>query len=155
ERANGFANRFLFVMSQRPHLLPFGGEEVFDRKIAEDLIAALEFGLKVERVKRTEVFDDLWEVEYERLTQERHGLTGAMLSRAEAHVRRLSLIYALLTRSKYVREAHLCAALEVWRYCEDSVRYIFGDALGDPTADAIEYALRDKGEMTRLEINQL
>ena len=29
------------------------------------------------------------------------------------------------------------AALEVWRYCEDSARYIFGDVVGDKLANQI------------------
>jgi hypothetical protein len=32
---------------------------------------------------------------------------------------------------------HLRAALEVWRYCQDSVDYCFGSASGDTTADSI------------------
>jgi hypothetical protein len=49
---------------------------------------------------------------------------------------------------------HLNAALAVWKYCEDSARYIFGDALGDPVADAIMRALRSAPDgLTRTEIS--
>ena len=80
-----------------------------------------------------------------------------MNARAEAQVIRLSCIYALLDLSPTICIDHLKAALEVWRYCEDSCRYIFGDALGDPTADALLRALRDRKPegLTRTEMNQL
>jgi DNA-binding transcriptional ArsR family regulator len=61
------------------------------------------------------------------------------------------MIYALLDESGVMKEVHLKAALEVWRYCEDSARYIFGDALGDDTADAIMHELR-REELTRTQI---
>jgi hypothetical protein len=69
---------------------------------------------------------------------------------------RIALIYAVLDCSRQIRKEHLEAALEVWRYCEDSAKHIFGDALGDPTADTILGALRhNAGGLTRQEINAL
>jgi len=51
---------------------------------------------------------------------------------------------------------HLAAALELWRYCEDSCRFIFGDSLGDVTADTIRAALRrNPTGLTRTEISSL
>jgi hypothetical protein len=68
---------------------------------------------------------------------------------------RLACVYALLDCSHVVNAKHLMAALEVWRYCEDSARFIFGDALGDATADEILRALRTAGSggLTRTEIS--
>ena len=37
------------------------------------------------------------------------------------------------------------AALEVWRYAEDSVRYLFGGSTGNPDADVIHKALKREG----------
>jgi hypothetical protein len=52
--------------------------------------------------------------------------------------------------------AHLAAALEVWRYCEDSARFIFGDSLGDPVADEILHALGTSPDgLTRNDIREL
>ncbi len=67
---------------------------------------------------------------------------------------RMACIYAALDGCHQVRIEHLKAGLAVWRYCEDSARYIFGDALGDSVADAILDALRATGEqgLTRWEI---
>ena len=53
------------------------------------------------------------------------------------------------------RVEHLKAALEVWRYCEDSARWIFETRTGDKNADRILAALKVAGEkgMTKWEIN--
>jgi hypothetical protein len=40
---------------------------------------------------------------------------------------------------------HLRAAYAVWTYCEDTVRYVFGDSLGDEIADKLLVAIRDAG----------
>src|SRR3712207_8342266 len=47
------------------------------------------------------------------------GLFGAVTGRAEAHVLRLSCLYAALDMSDTVTVTHLRAALALWRYCED------------------------------------
>jgi hypothetical protein len=58
--------------------------------------------------------------------------------------------------SAIVRPKHLLAALALWSYCEESARWIFGDALGDPVADEIVNALRRNSDgLTRTEINRL
>ena len=80
------------------------------------------------------------------------GMFGTVTARASAQVLRLSLIYALLDAASRIRREHLEAALEVWRYCEDSARFIFG-SIGDPTVDVILEALRcSGGGLTRTEI---
>jgi hypothetical protein len=78
---------------------------------------------------------------------------GFITNRAEAQVLRLSVIYALLDSSRVIQLPHLMAALAVWDYCEESARYIFGDATGDPTADRILEALRNSDNgLTRTQI---
>ena len=46
---------------------------------------------------------------------------------------RLALIYTLLDCAAEIGEDHLRAALSVWDYCGSSARFIWGDALGDPS----------------------
>jgi hypothetical protein len=84
-------------------------------------------------------------------------MLGAVMGRAEAQVMRLACLYALLDCSATIRRPDLEAALELWRYAADSARFIFGDAMGDPTADAVLGALREAGEagMTRTQIRDL
>ena len=90
---------------------------------------------------------------YHELTRERYGMFGGATARAAPQVLRLALVYALLDRASEIQQEHLLAGHAVWRYCEDSARYIFGDSLGDPVADEILRRLRQslKG-LTRTEI---
>ncbi len=90
---------------------------------------------------------------YPTLSEGRPGLLGAITTRAEAQTVRLALLYALLDQSVDIKPPHLHAALAVWRYCQDSAQYIFGNSLGDSTADAILNLLRSSGEgITRNEL---
>jgi hypothetical protein len=63
----------------------------------------------------------------------------------------------LLDCSAIIQKPHLEAALEVWRYCEDSAKFIFGDSMGDPIADSILIALTEAGDrgMTRTQLSDL
>jgi hypothetical protein len=84
-------------------------------------------------------------------------MLGVLTSRAEAQTMRLACLYALLDCSHVIRRVHLEAALALWQYCEDSARYVFGDALGDRLADEILAALRETGDtgLTRSQISGL
>lgn len=79
---------------------------------------------------------------YPRLSAGKPGLLGAAISRAEAQTMRVAMLYALLDHSERIRRPHLRAGLAVWEYAERSAKFIFGDALGDPTADSILDLLR-------------
>ena len=82
----------------------------------------------------------LWRQIYPGLTAERPGLHGAATGRAEAHVLRLSMIYALLDGQAIIGVDHLNAALAVWAYCDESARIIFGQDQADG-GDALEQEL--------------
>src|SRR5439155_7600349 len=111
---------------------------------------AVEFARTVEIVEFGADARDEWASVYPALSDGRPGLLGAVTARAEAQTMRLALMYALLDRSPKMRLEHLRAALAAWHYCEDSARFIFGDKLGDPTADEILHLLRGaKDGMTR------
>ena len=94
---------------------------------------------------------------YGPLSAGRPGLTGAIFSRAEAQVLRLSVLYALLDCTCTVSIKHLNAALALWKYCEKSAEMIFGNRLGDPVADRILDALREAGDvgMSDYDIHEL
>jgi hypothetical protein len=156
ETANGFANRFLWVAVRRSKVLPEGGR--LDPDVLADLRRrfreAVEFGHDVREMRRTPVARALWCDVYGDLSEGRPGLAGSLLARAEAHVMRLACIYALMDQNCFVDEPHLRAALAFWDYCEQSVRYIWGDSLGDPMADAILRGLQaSPGGLSRQEIN--
>ena len=159
ECANGFANRFLWVCVKRSKLLPEGGNaHLLDFDDLETRFKrAVEFAKDRAEIRRDPHARELWCDRYAQLSDGKPGLLGAVTSRAEALVMRLATIYAILDCSDLIRPDDLRAALAVWKYCEASAAYIFGDSLGDPVADENLRALRNlKPEpMTRAEISDL
>jgi hypothetical protein len=159
EASNGFANRFLWCCVRRSKCLPDGGElhNVDFGPITERLGEVVQFASSNGQMQRDDEAREMWRKIYPTLSEGAAGLLGAVTSRAEAQVMRLACLYALLDRTAIIDVPHLEAALELWRYCEDSARFIFGDALGDPAADAILDALRQAGEvgLTRTQLRDL
>jgi hypothetical protein len=148
---NGFANRFLWIAAKRGQVLP-DGEGTPDNVLLPfiDELRETERWAKTQRtMTRDAAAGDLWRTVYPELSAGAAGMFGGATNRAEAQVLRLSVLYAALDRSATINSAHLMAALAVWEYAQDSARWIFGDAIGDPTADAILAGLRQVGEMTR------
>ncbi len=155
DRANGFANRFIYLLVRRSQCLPEPAE------IPDDVLPPLIAALRVlaqpwhHPLRRDSAARALWAKEYPKLSEGESGLLGAVLARAEAHVLRLSVLYAVLDRSSEICEPHLRAALAVWNYADASTRLIFGDVLGLTVADVILRALRSRGPMTKTEILRL
>jgi hypothetical protein len=126
-------------------LLPEGGRiyEVDFQPLITRLKAAIDNARQVSEMHRDEEARALWIQVYPELSKDKPGLLGSVTARAEAQVMRLACIYALLDCSSIIRKEHLLAALALWDYSEQSARFIFGDALGDPVADKILLALRE------------
>ncbi len=155
--ANGFANRFLWICVRRSKELPEGGawRAVDAQQYVGRLGAVREFAVQLDEVTKDEMARKIWRDVYGPLSSGRLGMAGAMTSRAEAQTMRLATLYAVLDRSPIIRAEHLAAALAIWRYCEQSVQFIFGDSLGDSTADEILGLLRSRPEgVTRTEIRE-
>jgi hypothetical protein len=156
ESANGFGNRFLWCCADRSKKLPEGGRvdpAEWDALCAE-LAQSLEFAESVGEVVRDEEARAVWGEVYGQLSDGKPGLAGALLARAEAHVMRLALLYALMDRSAEIKAAHLLAALALWDYVERAVYFVFGDALGDPIADDLLRLLRGSPSgLSRTEIS--
>ena len=128
--ANGFANRFLFVLVKRSKELPFGGDALGDDVIVGlggRLKEAVEVAARTGRVNWTSAAADEWASIYSALSAGQPGLLGAVTSRAEAQVVRLALVYTLLDGETEIGIPHLRAALAVWEFCEASAAFIFGD----------------------------
>jgi hypothetical protein len=145
DMGNGFANRDLWVCTTRSKELPEGGTlgDTEISPLAERLRDAVAFARKVGEMKRDSAIKSMWAKTYHELTADTPGLLGAVTSRAVPQTMRLACLYALLDKSALVREMHLLAAVALWEYCLASARFIFGDTLGDPTADTIVQSLRD------------
>ncbi len=146
-------------MVRRSKPLPFGGEwsTVDAAPLVSKLTRALGFASTAGEITwggksaRT-----AWEAVYEDLSEGEVGLVGAATSRAEAQTLRLAALYAVMDESRTIELDHLGAALELWRYAEESARYIFGAASGDPVVDRIMEALQENPKgLTRNQINEL
>jgi hypothetical protein len=158
EAGNGFGNRFMWFCVRRSKCLPEGGriQDVNFAPITQRLRAAVDFAQSAGEISRDDEARTLWAKVYPELSDGKPGLVGALTSRAEAQVMRSSMVYALLDQSKHVKVPHLLAALALWDYCESSVKYIFGEAIGDPVADTIFSALKAAPDgLSRTAINNL
>jgi hypothetical protein len=158
ELANGFQNRFLLFAVRRSKLLPEGGSfDAIDwEPLQADLAAAIKHGKKASELPLTPTARQRWAQAYPQLSQEVPGLYGAAIARAEAHVVRLSLLYALLDRAERIDRVHIDAALALWGYAARTARWIFGDTLGDPVADDIWQAIKGSTQgLSRAEIRDL
>ena len=159
EQVNGFANRFLYFLVQRskeladPERLP---DHVL-RPLVDELRDVVNWNRRVGAhvLRRDHAAAAAWTKIYGHLSAERAGLLGALTARAEAHVLRMSVLYAILDRAEAIQPPHLAAALAVWGYAETSTTLIFAGLSGHPIADIILRALRTKGEMTRTDIRDL
>jgi hypothetical protein len=156
ESANGFANRFCWLAVKRSKCLPEGGaiDTVNFDDVVAHLKAAVDFAKDFVEISRDPEARKLWHEVYPDLSEGKPGMLGAITGRAEAQVMRLSAIYALLDKSRLIRPEHHLAAMALWKYCEESCRWIFGTSTGDRNADKILVALRHAANgMTKTEIS--
>jgi hypothetical protein len=143
--ANGFLNRFLIACVKRSKLLPEGGN--VDRQALVNLgrrvAHVVETASVLGELRRDDACRERWYEVYPWLSEPTGGLAGAVVSRAEAQVTRLALLFAVLDQSSVIQVEHLNAGLAIWAYCEASARYLFGDSTGNALADRIERILRE------------
>ena len=159
ETFNGFANRILWVCARRSKIVPL--PEPMDESKLDNIRQRL-----VERIK---LFRDVDFVKiemssetkmawcnqyYADLTKDHPGLVGCVINRGEAQVVRLAMIYCLLDGMTTISLVHLEAAVALWRYCEQSARYVFHGRQTDGVAEKILVALAEK-PMTSTEIHRL
>jgi hypothetical protein len=144
EIASGFGNRFLFACVKRARILPHGGAvpEQDLAPLVKRLVEAVAFAVERTTTPRGREARALWESVYPTLSAGKPGLLGALTGRAEAQAARLERVYAMLDRAQETTTAHLEAALAITKYVEASCRFVFGDVVGDRTADEILRALR-------------
>ena len=157
EMANGFGNRFVWFAVRRSKFLPFADNplEAELKPLIRDLSDVARAAQNLQEIGLSNEAAEAWKTVYPELSKGKLGLAGTLLDRAEAQTRRVAALYALLDGKSTVELDHLRAALALWQYAEDSVRWIFGNAIGDPIADAIEQAIRASGRLSDTEISQL
>jgi hypothetical protein len=139
---NGFGNRFLYAYVNRTKECPHGGPKIdwtswlahFDKvikfakkrtsvELGKDSVPAVKGYMPWSPAARK-----AWNPIYHRAGKVQDTLTGKMTSRAQPHIHRLAMIFALVDLSETIEVEHLRAAKQLWDYCEDSARYIFSGA---------------------------
>lgn len=143
DAANGLMNRFLIVVTRRERHLPLPARvpsHVLD-SLASRARRAIEAAQGAGELRLTPAAEALWCGAYTALSADVPGLVGAVLSRAEPHVLRLAMLYALLREAQEIDAQDLVSALAVWDVCDASARVIFVGRTGDAMADRVRDAL--------------
>jgi len=157
ERANGFANRFIWLLVGRSKAIP--NPQGVPLEVLSPLIdrlrEAITFANTVEEMRRDNETERLWAKVYSELSEGKPGMVGAIISRAEAQAMRLACLFDLMDCSPIVRRDHLKAALALWDYSEKSARVIFGNKTGDRKVDKVKAALRESGRLTLTDISSV
>jgi hypothetical protein len=157
ELANGYMNRVLLIACRRQRLLPEGGDP--DPLAATGLDRLLAAALRQARTAGQIQLDpharELWHHAYRQLATEPHdGIVAQITARAEAHVIRLALIYALTDGQHHIRPQHLTAALALHEYAARSAAWALTGATGQPLAEQIHAALANSPTgLTRSQIS--
>jgi hypothetical protein len=160
ELFNGFANRFMWVLTHRIKSLPKppAYTSAIVERHAELFSKAIARAHAIGLVTRDEEAEAIWEGVYEPLRRgdaKRTGMAREVCARAHTHVLRIALIFAALDGSAQITAAHLQAALAIWTYLEACAVYLFSRASGSPIADVIYDALVARGPLTRTDISHL
>ena len=155
---NGLANRFLFACVRRSQELPFGGDRVNTSPLVKrvgDLLSRLMGGDTPIGWARSA--KPLWRQAYHDLSQGQARSHPAPSPHGPRHrCSRLRHWMHLLDGAEDLEEPHLRAAMEVWRYCDQSASAIFGSSTGDPLADDIHRMLKASPDgLTRAGISDL
>jgi hypothetical protein len=147
---NGFANRWLYMLTHRARILPYGGQLLADDDYLDDLAKRVRdqiaLARSVARVDITDAAKLVWEpFVAEVLTRPQGGLAGAAIARSRANTLRLAVTFALADGTALIYPEHVRAAVAVWDYSEASARLIFGESTGDPLADRLYGPLVEAG----------
>lgn len=139
EATNGYANRFLWIHTERSKDLPHGGrlhEEDFTAEVSK-LREIVRAGRQRARVTRDKGADEYWESIYPELNNPPGGIVGSITARGPAQVLRLSFLYALLDSAPHIQRQHIKAAYALWQYSVDTVAFVFGDTYSNPDSQRI------------------
>jgi hypothetical protein len=156
EIANGLGNRFLIGLVDRVQLLPNPARvaPATLECLHQDFRRVFAVAKGCGPIPRTPAAEELWTSLYPTLTADRPGLIGKLLARAEAHVARLSALYALLAQTRAISVDHLISALTVWEYCARSVEGVFAGRTGLDAADRIKAEMLPGQQLTLAELRE-
>ena len=150
----GSMNRFLWVLSQRARLLPFGGDLDDLGTVPQRIDDVITFARTVGRMWRSPEANRAWENVYAELTTATGSdLVAAVVSRGEAQTLRLSMLLALAAGRSTIEAEDLAAALDLWRYSAASARAIFA-GVHDVLFNRIVDTIRAEPGITRSQLHQ-
>jgi hypothetical protein len=152
--SNGLANRCLWIHADRSKLLPEGGGQAEYSAPLKRLRDAVRAARSRNELRRAPEASVLWGRIYTALSVPPADSMGDILSRGEAQVMRLALLFALLDEATYIACEHLQAALCLWRYAEASTQHIFAEVCISPKALRLWEAL-GRGPHTLTQIHAL
>lgn len=158
EAANGFLNRFCFIAARRHRLLPDGGhlDPLAGTGLEGRLGANLDVARRAGEVRLDASARAEWHTIYAHLSQAQDGIVGSLCARAEAHVLRLAMLYALTDGATTISIGHLHAGLALWEYSARSTAWGVGTATADPIANQIQAALVASTDgLTRTQLRDL
>jgi len=158
ELANGYMNRVLLICCRRQRLLPEGGDPdpLHGTGLDRLLAVALKQARTAGNVRLGPGARELWHHAYRELAAEpTDQIVAQITARAEAHVIRLALIYALADGQREIAATHLTAALALQDYAARSAAWALTGATGHPLAEQIHAALVAHPDgLTRSQISQ-
>jgi hypothetical protein len=149
-QASGFANRFLWIATQRDHdeAIPVAVDWKQYSQLREEVLKVSEYvefmhqklglppGSEIHMVFSEEA-ERIWREYYPKVLNQKEDL----LARGEAYLLRLGMMYAIFDLDNVIQARHLRAAIAVWEYSVRSVEWIWGtkanseDPFVQPTYD--------------------
>jgi DNA replicative helicase MCM subunit Mcm2 (Cdc46/Mcm family) len=152
-------NRILIIACRRQQLLPDGGHHNPLARTGLDrlLAAALKHARGAGQIRLNDPAREQWHHTYRQLAnQPADGIVDQITARAEAHIIRLALLYALTDGAQQIGPAHLHAAVALHDYAARSAAWALTGATGQPLAEQIHAALRQHpGGLSRSQISNL
>lgn len=158
DTGNGFYNRFLFTCVRRNKLLPIADpvpDSIYNNTV-QSLKGVIDWLDHLDN--RVLQFNEsaliLWKEIYQMLANADYGeKINNLTARAEAYILRLSLLFAILDKSKYVTSRHILAAQAIWDRNVQSIRFLFGeDKESNKLMNEILEGLRKYGNMSQSDI---
>jgi hypothetical protein len=122
---NGFANRFLYVCSERSQDKPFGGNQDHGllailgnkAKTAIDAVGNMPFEFSGDAY-------ELWD-NFCKTTHTEESVIDGILARKRPHCIRLIMCFAMLSGKPIIQASHVKSGIACWDYCLESAWHIF------------------------------
>jgi hypothetical protein len=135
---NGLVNRFLWICARRPKKVPFP-QPMDDSKVLQLATQLADVMQKAQSEQEITLDKDaitLWERVYPDISVDDTDLKAVLTARSEAYVMRLSLLFCLLDGQQVITPTHINAGIDVIKYSNQSVAYIFTTPCNEVEGDA-------------------